>query len=308
MRAATPALPTNRASTVPSSAFTRSARASRSGSEATSPRTATALSPSRSRAASSVACERPVITTRAPPATSSSAIARPIPLPPPVITAFLLLYIPISGSLFADFCTFVFSEGAPLECQPQGIFPAVHGEAGPGHPARPVGHEEQHRVGDVVGQAVAPQRCGAARGRSGVQARPVLPGLLGGRLAGREATGSDGHPPLPVRRYRTSPPPPGPTPLAARRGQGIPRDARERGRHAQGQEHRDSGRHRRRPLLGRVAADRRRPVPTPRRPSPRPRRPAPTGPGRPTGGPPRPRCRPPRRTASASRRSAWTPR
>src|SRR5918997_3212734 len=152
-----PAMPalTNRASIVPSSPFTRSARASRSDSEATSPRTATAFSP-RSLAASTVARERPVITTRAPPSTSSFANANPMPAPPPVITAFLSLYIPIFLS-------------TPRELA------AVDAENLPGEPARPVGHEEQHRVGDVVGLTVAPHGRGADRARPQVEARPVLP-------------------------------------------------------------------------------------------------------------------------------------
>jgi hypothetical protein len=54
VRGEMPAL-TNRASTEPSPLFTQSASMSRSDSEATSARTATAFPPSRSRAASSLA-------------------------------------------------------------------------------------------------------------------------------------------------------------------------------------------------------------------------------------------------------------
>jgi len=56
-----------------------------------------------------------------------------------------------------------------------GEFAAVHDEIASGQPASPVGHEKEHRVGDVVGLTIAPQRRGVVRARRLVQLRPQLP-------------------------------------------------------------------------------------------------------------------------------------
>ena len=64
-------------------------RRSVASTSATSARKANAASPSSARAASSVDWLRPVIATRAPSATNSLAVAKPMPLLPPVIRAAL---------------------------------------------------------------------------------------------------------------------------------------------------------------------------------------------------------------------------
>ena len=86
--AVTPAL-TNSASTPPNRSLTVPARALMSGRDAASLRTAVARPPSCSSAASRVDRVRPVISTCAPPSANNRAVARPMPLLPPVITIFL---------------------------------------------------------------------------------------------------------------------------------------------------------------------------------------------------------------------------
>jgi hypothetical protein len=60
-----------------------------SGNERTSLETTMASFPSPCCAESTPACERPVTSTRVPPSRSIFAVASPIPLVPPMITAFL---------------------------------------------------------------------------------------------------------------------------------------------------------------------------------------------------------------------------
>ena len=93
-----PALTKSR-SKVSNSAFTREARASISVNERASLETTRASFPSSFCAEFRPACDRPVTRTRAPPSRSIFAVASPMPLVPPMITAPSLGTVPCVLSL-----------------------------------------------------------------------------------------------------------------------------------------------------------------------------------------------------------------
>src|SRR5262249_10282334 len=95
----------NTTSTRPCFRFTVSYRRSRSARFETSPRTPMVLPPISLTAASSSACRRPVMTTLAPSATNRLAVARPLPLVPPVTTATFPASLRDIGVHLAKICT-----------------------------------------------------------------------------------------------------------------------------------------------------------------------------------------------------------
>jgi hypothetical protein len=94
----------NTMSSLPLSRLTCAKRRSRSSKFDTSPCTPATFLPMSFTAASNPDCLRPVIKTNAPSSTSCFAVARPIPLLPPVMSATFLRAYPWFHLLGADDC------------------------------------------------------------------------------------------------------------------------------------------------------------------------------------------------------------